>query len=63
MCYYTQVDGEIFYEAARDIPEGKELLVWYGETYNMFMGIPIGLKGDDIIQSGDRQISTESNSQ
>lgn len=40
----TQVDGEIFYEACKDIPEGTEMLVWYGDMYMQFMGIPICLK-------------------
>jgi hypothetical protein len=38
------VDGEIYYEACKDITEGTELLVWYGDTYMQFMGIPICLK-------------------
>ena len=41
-----QVGEEIFYQANKDIAEGKELLVWYGDTYDMFMGIPTGLKTD-----------------
>ncbi|XP_064637436.1 PR domain zinc finger protein 14-like isoform X2 [Lineus longissimus] len=39
-----QVDGEIFYEACKDIPQGTELLVWYGDAYLQFMGIPVALK-------------------
>ena len=39
-----QVDGDIFYEACKDIPNGTELLVWYGECYLQFMGVPVSLK-------------------
>lgn len=28
----------------RDIPVGTELLVWYGDSYSQFMGIPLTLK-------------------
>lgn len=38
-----QKDSEIFYDVARDIAVGSELLVWYGEAYIQFMGIPITL--------------------
>ena len=38
-------DGErIFYEASREISPGQELLVWYGSSYELYMGLPIGLK-------------------
>ena len=36
----------------RDIPAGTELLVWYGDAYSQFMGIPLTLndgKGDTRI--------------
>jgi len=36
-------DGEIYYEACRDIASGSELLVWYGDCYVQFMGIPVGM--------------------
>ncbi|XP_054751677.2 PR domain zinc finger protein 14-like [Lytechinus pictus] len=39
-----QVDDKIYYEACKDIPRGTELLVWYGDSYLQFMGIPIALK-------------------
>ena len=39
-----KVDGEIWYEACKDIPQGAELLVWYGDQYLQFMGIPVALK-------------------
>ena len=38
-------DGErIYYEACRDVYEGEELLVWYGDMYEMFLGIPVGIR-------------------
>ena len=40
----VQCDGDIFYEACKDIPQGTELLVWYGDCYLQFMGIPVALK-------------------
>ena len=39
-----QEDGELFYEACVDIAEESELLVWYGDTYLKYMGIPITMK-------------------
>ncbi|KAK3587274.1 hypothetical protein CHS0354_034419 [Potamilus streckersoni] len=39
-----QEDNQIFYEVCRDIQCGTELLVWYGDMYLQFMGIPITLK-------------------
>ena len=32
--------GNIFYYAMKDIPPNQELLVWYGSTVNLFLGIP-----------------------
>ena len=38
-------DGEqLFYESCREILYGEEMLVWYGNRYHMFMGIPTGMK-------------------
>ncbi|KAJ8301881.1 hypothetical protein KUTeg_020868 [Tegillarca granosa] len=39
-----QVEGDIFYEVCKDIPEGTEILVWYGDCYLQFMGVPVSLK-------------------
>ena len=35
-----QQDGEIYYQAIRDIAAHSELLVWYGESYESHLGIP-----------------------
>jgi hypothetical protein len=40
----VQSEGEIFYEVCKDIAQGQELLVWYGDSYLQFMGIPVSLK-------------------
>lgn len=39
-----QVEGDIYYEACKDITHGTELLVWYGDCYLQFMGVPVSLK-------------------
>ncbi|XP_075929771.1 PR domain zinc finger protein 14 [Petromyzon marinus] len=40
-----QSGRSIVYEASRDVPSGRELLVWYGESaYLQFLGIPVGLR-------------------
>ncbi|XP_794184.4 PR domain zinc finger protein 14 [Strongylocentrotus purpuratus] len=48
----VQVDDKISYEACKDIPRGTELLVWYGDSYLQFMGIPIALKDANRGQTG-----------
>lgn len=40
----VQVQGQIFYEACKEIKPGQELLVWYGDCYMQFLGIPLTLK-------------------
>lgn len=40
----VQEEGEVFYEVCKEVPEGCELLVWYGDTYLKYMGIPITMK-------------------
>ncbi|XP_071096489.1 PR domain zinc finger protein 12-like [Haliotis cracherodii] len=35
-----QVGRNIFYRAIKDIPPQQELLVWYGASFNLYMGIP-----------------------
>ena len=37
-------DGAIYYDACRDMTPGTELLVWYGDGYVQFMGVPVALK-------------------
>ncbi|KAJ7399639.1 PR/SET domain 14 [Pitangus sulphuratus] len=39
-----QCQGEIFYETCKEIFPKQELLVWYGDCYVQFLGIPISLK-------------------
>ncbi|XP_053915533.1 PR domain zinc finger protein 14 [Cuculus canorus] len=40
-----QCEGQIFYETCKEILSKQELLVWYGDCYVQFLGIPISLKG------------------
>uniref|UniRef100_A0A8C4U0L7 PR domain zinc finger protein 14 n=1 Tax=Falco tinnunculus TaxID=100819 RepID=A0A8C4U0L7_FALTI len=40
-----QCQGQIFYETCKQILPKQELLVWYGDCYVQFLGIPISLKG------------------
>ncbi|NXJ95333.1 PRD14 protein, partial [Corythaixoides concolor] len=40
-----QFQGQIFYESCKEILPKQELLVWYGDCYVQFLGIPISLKG------------------
>jgi PR domain zinc finger protein 14 len=40
----VQCEGEIYYEVCKDIAQGQELLVWYGDSYLQFLGIPVSLK-------------------
>ncbi|KAK3610838.1 hypothetical protein CHS0354_034043 [Potamilus streckersoni] len=35
-----QVGSQIYYRATRDIHPGEELLVWYGASYSLYMGLP-----------------------
>ncbi|KAG8441954.1 hypothetical protein GDO86_010946 [Hymenochirus boettgeri] len=41
----VQCEGEIYYETCKEILPGQELLVWYGDCYLQFLGIPVSLKG------------------
>ncbi|KAM9643910.1 LOW QUALITY PROTEIN: PR domain zinc finger protein 14 [Morphnus guianensis] len=40
-----QCQGQIFYESCKEILPKQELLVWYGDCYVQFLGIPVSLKG------------------
>ncbi|KAF7246334.1 PR domain zinc finger protein 14, partial [Varanus komodoensis] len=40
-----QCQGQIYYESCKEIVPGQEMLVWYGDCYLQFLGIPISLKG------------------
>ncbi|XP_053323738.1 PR domain zinc finger protein 14 [Spea bombifrons] len=42
-----QCVGEIYYETCKEILPMQELLVWYGDCYLQFLGIPVSLKGID----------------
>nr|5ECJ_A Chain A, PR domain zinc finger protein 14,Protein CBFA2T2 [Mus musculus]5ECJ_B Chain B, PR domain zinc finger protein 14,Protein CBFA2T2 [Mus musculus] len=40
----VQHQGQIFYESCRDIQRNQELLVWYGNGYEKFLGVPMNLR-------------------
>uniref|UniRef100_A0A3Q1B4B9 PR domain zinc finger protein 12 n=2 Tax=Amphiprion TaxID=80969 RepID=A0A3Q1B4B9_AMPOC len=42
----VQIGSSIFYKAVETIPPDQELLVWYGNSHNTFLGIP-GIPGGD----------------
>ena len=44
----VQDGDQLYYECCRDIFRGEELLVWYGNSFTLSMGIPVGLNVDDI---------------
>ncbi|XP_029915394.1 PR domain zinc finger protein 12-like isoform X2 [Myripristis murdjan] len=46
----VQIGSSIFYKAVETIPPDQELLVWYGNSHNTFLGIP-GVPGGDEEQS------------
>ncbi|KAG8570678.1 hypothetical protein GDO81_011373 [Engystomops pustulosus] len=43
----VQCEGDIYYETCKEIAPRQELLVWYGDCYLQFLGIPVSLKGMD----------------
>ena len=53
----VQAQGQIFYEACREVPPGEELLVWYGDCYVQFLGIPLTLR--ETAEDSSRALSTE----
>uniref|UniRef100_A0A3P8VH92 PR domain zinc finger protein 12-like n=1 Tax=Cynoglossus semilaevis TaxID=244447 RepID=A0A3P8VH92_CYNSE len=46
----VQIGSSIFYKAVETVPPDQELLVWYGNSYNTFLGIP-GIPGGEEEQS------------
>ncbi|KAM9393523.1 PR domain zinc finger protein 12-like [Pholidichthys leucotaenia] len=46
----VQIGSSIFYKAVETIPPDQELLVWYGNSQNTFLGIP-GIPGGDDEQT------------
>ncbi|XP_038853368.1 PR domain zinc finger protein 14-like [Salvelinus namaycush] len=53
----VQSKGQIFYEACKEVQPGQELLVWYGDCYVQFLGIPLTLK--DSPEEGNTMIPHE----
>ncbi|XP_030626004.1 PR domain zinc finger protein 14 [Chanos chanos] len=53
----TQTQGQIYYEACKEIRPQQELLVWYGDCYVQFLGIPLTLK--EFIDDSNVPVPTE----
>ncbi|KAL2085168.1 hypothetical protein ACEWY4_018488 [Coilia grayii] len=53
----VQSQAQIFYEACKDIKPQQELLVWYGDCYVQFLGIPLTLK--EFIDDNFEQLPAE----
>ncbi|KAM9858290.1 PR domain zinc finger protein 12b [Aulostomus maculatus] len=53
----VQIGSSIFYKAVETIPPDQELLVWYGNSHNTFLGIP-GIPGGDE-ETGKKSKSDE----
>ncbi|XP_041717300.1 PR domain zinc finger protein 14-like [Coregonus clupeaformis] len=53
----VQSKAQIFYEACKEIQPGQELLVWYGDCYVQFLGIPLTLK--DSLEEGNVMLPHE----
>ncbi|KAM3929170.1 PR domain zinc finger protein 14 [Leptodactylus fuscus] len=43
----VQCEGDIYYETCKEINPRQELLVWYGDCYQEYLGIPLSLNGMD----------------
>uniref|UniRef100_A0A8C7SKG2 PR domain containing 14 n=1 Tax=Oncorhynchus mykiss TaxID=8022 RepID=A0A8C7SKG2_ONCMY len=54
----VQSQGQIFYDACKEVQPGQELLVWYGDCYVQFLGIPLTLK--DSPEEGNKIITVSS---
>ena len=42
--FLFQYGDNIYYRAYKDISPGSELLVWYDDQYEKFLGVPIRLR-------------------
>jgi len=60
--YAFQYCGNIFYRAFKEVPPGRELLVWYDDKYPQFLGIPLGMQDYDSATSSNARASPMSNS-
>ena len=41
----VQHERSIYYHVMQDLEPGTELLVWYGDQYTLYMGIPLHQSG------------------
>ena len=59
----TQINGNLYFMATRDISIGEELLVWYDEVqYGIYMGLPTGFSEtrEPIIEKAAMEPGTSS---
>ena len=53
----VMMENELYYQVSKDITPGQELLVWYGDSYLKFMGIPVGCQTRPLSCAGKTQIT------
>ncbi|XP_031549491.1 PR domain zinc finger protein 14-like [Actinia tenebrosa] len=58
----VQEGSDLYYEVSKDIYEGSELLVWYGDRYLKYMGIPITMKTRITTMDSENVNSLDGNS-
>ncbi|KAM6954603.1 PR domain zinc finger protein 12b [Aplochiton taeniatus] len=54
----VQLGSSVFYKASETIPPDQELLVWYGNSHNTFLGIP-GVPGLEDPEAQKKSKSTD----
>lgn len=54
--YAFQYCGNIFYRAFKEIPPGRELLVWYDDKYPQFYGIPLGMQDYEFFRESGKKL-------
>ena len=55
----VMMENELYYQVSKDITPGQELLVWYGDSYLKFMGIPVGYQTRPLSCTGKSQITNK----
>ncbi|CAC5395956.1 PR domain zinc finger protein 12 [Mytilus coruscus] len=58
----TQIGANLYFKASKDILCGQELLVWYGMSHSLFMGLPLQNKADRKVIPENSQIPIMTNS-
>ena len=50
--FVFQYGDNIYYRAYKDITPETELLVWYDDQYEKFLGVPIQLRYENMLSTG-----------